>query len=334
MGKKNDSAGSASAAPSPSGGGVDWLKSREATLILIIAAVTLFLAIFKSEAFLDWKNFEAIANGMVYDLLMAAGLTLVLMVGGIDLSVGSVLALTGVSTTLLLKSGVPMLLAIPVGLLIAACIGGLSGFFVARARIAPFIVTLAMMSISRGAALVSTSGYYVSGLPESYLAISRLKILGIPLPFFIAIVCLIILELLVRMWRPLYQAFYIGMNYEAARLAGMPVRIVIFAVFVISAVLAGVAALFMTSRLGMGFSGFGMQAEMRAIAAAVIGGASMSGGSGSIIGAALGVILLALINNGFVMLNGSPNWQQAVSGLILLAAVAVDAYRRRKERRQ
>jgi ribose transport system permease protein len=114
----------------------------------------------------------------------------------------------------------------------------------------------------------------------------------------------------------------------------MPVRRVVFAVFVVSGLLAGLAALFMTSRLAMGYSAFGMQAEMRAIAAAVIGGASMTGGSGSIAGSALGVLLLALINNGFVLLNGSPNWQQAVSGLILLAAVAVDAYRRRKERRQ
>ncbi len=311
-----------------------WRTSREATLILVILAVAAFLAVFRPDAFLDWRNFEAIANGMVYDLLMAAGLTLVLMVGGIDLSVGSVLALSGVAATMMMKSGVPVYLAIPAGLAVAAVIGAFSGFLVARARIAPFIVTLAVMSMARGAALVLTSGYYVSGLPDSYIEISRMKIVGIPLPFLFTIVCLLILEALVRVWRPMHQAFYVGMNYEAARLSGMPVRRVAFAVFVVSAVLAGTAALFMTSRLAMGFSGFGMQAEMRAIAAAVIGGASMTGGSGSIVGSALGVLLLALINNGFVLLNGSPNWQQAVSGLILLAAVAVDAYRRRKERRQ
>lgn len=331
MAETTEAAGLAGGQPNS---GASWMKSREMTLLIIIFAVAFFLSIVKSEAFLDWKNFEAIANGMVYDLLMAAGLTLVLMVGGIDLSVGSVLALTGVATTLLMKNGVPVWGAIPVGLFIAALIGAFSGFFVARARIAPFIVTLAVMSISRGAALVLTSGYYVSGLPESYLEISRAKVLGIPLPFFLTIIFLIIIEVLVRLWRPLHQAFYIGMNYEAARLSGMPVRLVIFAVFVMSAVAAGLAALFMTSRLAMGYSGFGMQAEMRAIAASVIGGASMSGGSGSILGSSLGVILLALINNGFVLLNGSPNWQQAVSGLILLAAVAVDAFRRRKERKQ
>ncbi|MDR0361201.1 MAG: ABC transporter permease [Planctomycetota bacterium] len=314
--------------------GAPWVKSREATLLIVIAAVAIVLSIVRAEAFLDWKNFEAIANGMVYDLLMATGLTLVLMVGGIDLSVGSVLALTGVATTLMMKEGMAVYLAIPLGLLIAAAIGAFSGFFVARAKIAPFIVTLAVMSIARGAALVMTSGYYVSGLPESYLELSRDKVLYIPLPFLITVVFLVCVEVLIRYWRPLHQAFYIGMNYEAARLAGMPVRLVIFAVFIVSAVAAGMAALFMTSRLGMGFSGFGMSSEMRAIAAAVIGGASMSGGSGSVIGAALGVILLALINNGFVLLNGSPNWQQAVSGLILLAAVAVDAYRRRKERKE
>ncbi len=311
-----------------------WLKSREVTLVLVIIAVAVFLSVLRTDAFLDWKNFEAIANGMVYDLLMATGMTLVLMVGGIDLSIGSVLALTGVATTLMMKEGLPVYAAIPAGLVIAAVIGAFSGFFVARLRIAPFIVTLAVMSMARGAALVLTSGYYVSGLPDPYIEISRAKLAGIPLPFVFTIVFLLFVELLIRYWRPLHQAFYIGMNYEAARLSGMAVRLVVFSVFVISAVAAGLAAIFMTSRLGMGFSGFGLQSEMRAIAAAVIGGASMAGGSGSVIGAALGVILLALISNGFVLMHGSPNWQQAVSGLILLVAVAVDAIRRRKERQQ
>ncbi len=314
--------------------GAGWVKSREVTLVIVIAAVFVVLALVRSEAFLDFKNFEAIANGMVYDLLMATGLTLVLMVGGIDLSVGSVLALTGVATTLMMKEGLPVLLAIPLGLGIAAVAGAFSGFFVARARIAPFIVTLAVMSMARGAALVLTSGYYVSGLPESYLDLSRAKVVGIPLPFLFTVVFVLCVEALIRYWRPLHQAFYIGMNYEAARLSGMPVRKVIFAVFIISAVSAGLASLFMTSRLGMGFAGVGEGSVLRAFGAAFFGGACTPGGSGSAIGAALGVILLALINNGFVLLNGSPNWQQAVSGLILLAAVAVDAYRRRKERRQ
>ena len=125
--------------------GAGWGKSRETTLLIVIAASALLLSVFKPEAFLDWKNFEAIANGMVYDLLMATGLTLVLMVGGIDLSVGSVLALTGVATTLMMKEGVAVALAIPLGLAIAALSGAFSGLFVARARIAPFIVTLAAM---------------------------------------------------------------------------------------------------------------------------------------------------------------------------------------------
>ena len=116
-------------------------------------------------------------------------------------------------------------------------------------------------------------------------------------------------------------------------MSGLDVGAAIIVGYIISSSMAGVAALMMTSRLAMGFSGFGLLAELRAIAAAVIGGASFSGGEGSILGASMGVLLLALINNGFVLLNGPPDWQQAVSGIILLVAVGVDAYRRRKERR-
>jgi ribose transport system permease protein len=144
----------------------------------------------------------------------------------------------------------------------------------------------------------------------------------------------VVFNFLLGRWKPLNQAFFIGQNPAAAQLSGLPVTLVTFAAYVISSLLAGLAGIFMTSRLAMGFFQFGLGSELNAIAGAVIGGASFAGGSGNLLGTFLGVLLLALIRNGFVLLNGSPNWQGIVSGAIVFAAIAIDAFRRRKETRE
>lgn len=328
-----------STGPSPTRGAVSrFFKSRNATLLMINLAVAVFLAAMQPR-FLDPENLTSVIMGMTYDLLMAMGMTLVLILGGIDLSVGSVLGLTGVVVTMLLSSHVapvpiPVPIAVLVGLLVAAGCGALNGFAVARLKIAPFIVTLGMFAIARGLATVLTSGWYVSGLPDSYLVIGQGSLFGIPYPILITITILIVFNFLLRRWKPLNQAYYIGQNPSAAALSGIRVTLVTFFSYVISSVLAGVAAVFMTSRLAMGFFQFGLGSELNAIAGAVIGGASFAGGSGDLLGTFLGVLLLALIRNGFVLLNGSPNWQGIVSGAIVFLAIAIDAYRRRKETRE
>ncbi|MGL4649866.1 MAG: ABC transporter permease, partial [Caldilineaceae bacterium] len=210
----------------------------------------------------------------------------------------------------------------------------LNGFAVAVLKIAPFIVTLGMLTIDRGISTVLTSGWYVSGLPDAYLVLGQGAIAGIPLPIFVTLGILVIFGILLRTWKPLNQSYLVGQNPDAARLSGIRVTTVTFAAYVISSMLAGTAGIFMTSRLAMGFFQFGLGSELNAIAGAVIGGASFAGGSGSLVGTFLGVLLLALIRNGFVLLNGSPNWQSVVSGLIVFAAIAIDAYRRRNETRE
>ena len=309
-------------------------RSRESSLFLIILAAFLLLALLKGSIFLSLKNFEGITTGIVYDLLMAAGMTVVLILWGIDLSVGAVLALTSVITAMLLRAGLSVPLSVVLGLLCALAAGALNGICVARLKIAPFIVTLAVMSVARGTALVLSSGYFLSGLPESYKYISEGTFIGFPIPYFVVLLVLVILHLLLKNWKFLNQAFYVGTNPQSAVLSGINANLVTFVGYLISSLMAGIAAIFMSSKLAMGFSQFGQLAELRAIAAAVIGGASFTGGSGSILGATLGVILIAIISNGFVLLNGSPNWQQAVSGIILLVAVGVDALRRRREGRE
>ena len=309
-------------------------RSRESSLFLIIIAAFLLLALLKGNIFLSLNNFEGITTGITYDLLMAAGMTVVLILWGIDLSVGAVLALTSVITAMLLRAGVSIPLSVALGLLCSLGAGALNGFCVSRLKIAPFIVTLAVMSVARGIALVLSSGYFLSGLPESYTHISEGTFIGLPIPYFVVLFVLVVLHLLLKNWKFLNQAFYVGTNPQSAVLSGINANLVTFVGYLISSLMAGIAAIFMSSKLAMGFSQFGQLAELRAIAAAVIGGASFTGGSGSILGATLGVILIAIISNGFVLLNGSPNWQQAVSGIILLVAVGVDAIRRRREGRE
>ncbi|HCS36101.1 MAG TPA: ABC transporter permease [Sphaerochaeta sp.] len=291
------------------------------------------MTIARPGIFFTSQNFEAILNGMVFDLLTAAGMTVAFILWGIDLSVGSVLALTSVITAMSLRADLGIFLSLFIGIGVAIIAGLVNGFLIGKFKIAPFIVTLAMYSIARGFAVVLTSGYYLSQLPANFITIGRMKVAGIPFPVLFVIVVLIILELLLKKHDFFHQMYFVGNNPMASSLSGINTKKILLIGYMISSLLAGFAGILMTSRLAMGFSGFGQLAETRAIAAAVIGGASFAGGSGSILGASLGVLLLALINNGFVLLNGSPNWQQAVSGIILLVAVGVDAYRRRNERR-
>ena len=315
-----------------------FFKSRTTTLLLINLAVAALLSVLQPR-FLDPDNLTSMFMGMTYDLLMAMGMTLVLILGGIDLSVGSVLALAGVVITMLLSNQVmsfpvPVPLAVLAGLVVAMTCGALNGLGVAKLKIAPFIVTLGMFAIARGLATVLTSGWYISGLPDAYLTIGQGAVSGIPFPIIITLAILVVFNYLLKHWKPLNQAFYIGQNPDAAALSGIRVTLVTFFGYVISSTLAGVAAVFMTSRLAMGFFQFGLGSELNAIAGAVIGGASFAGGAGNLLGTFLGVLLLAQIRNGFVLLNGSPNWQGVVSGAIVFLAIAVDAYRRRHETRE
>lgn len=305
-------------------------QGRQLTLVLIIIAIVVIMTIIKGNHFLSRSNLETILVGSSYDLLLACGMTFVLMLGGIDLSVGSVLAFVGVVVTLLLQNGVSVVLAIVAGLLIASAIGACNGVLIAKFNTSPFVTTLSSMSIFRGLCYVLTSGYFVNKLPSSYLSLGRGSVLGIPNIIIIPIVIAIIFGILLTRHKLFKQMFYVGSNPDAAYLSGISSPKIIILGYMLCSTMAGVSAILMTSRLAMGYAGFGIAAEMRAIAAAVIGGASMHGGEGSLIGTALGVLLVALINNVFIMVNGSPNWQGAISGIILLVAVTIDLLRTNK----
>lgn len=309
------------------------VNNREGTLIITIAVIFVAMCILKGELFYARSNIEAIFSNLAYDLLLACGMTFVIMLGGVDLSVGAVLALSGIICTLMIQKGINIVLAVGLGILFGGAIGAVNGILVSKANVAPFVATLGSQSICRGACYVLTSGYFVAGLTDAYTNIGRGSLLGVPNKILVSITIMLLLALLSRRFRPLRSMFYVGGNRQAAFISGIPSGLTIILGYMISGLMAGIAAILMTSSLGMGHAGYGISFEMKAISAAVIGGADMHGGAGSFLGTALGVILVALVNNVFIMFNGSPNWSSAISGLMLLAAVAFDALRRRRKPR-
>ena len=309
------------------------VNNREGTLIITIAVIFVAMCILKGELFYARSNIEAIFSNLAYDLLLACGMTFVIILGGVDLSVGAVLALSGIICTLMIQKGINIVLAVGLGILFGGAIGAVNGILVSKANVAPFVATLGSQSICRGACYVLTSGYFVAGLTDAYTNIGRGSLLGVPNKILVSITIMLLLALLSRRFRPLRSMFYVGGNRQAAFISGIPSGLTIILGYMISGLMAGIAAILMTSSLGMGHAGYGISFEMKAISAAVIGGADMHGGAGSFLGTALGVILVALVNNVFIMFTGSPNWSSAISGLMLLAAVAFDALRRRRKPR-
>lgn len=309
------------------------VNNREGTLIITIAVIFVAMCILKGELFYARSNIEAIFSNLAYDLLLACGMTFVIILGGVDLSVGAVLALAGIICTLMIQKGINIVLAVGMGIFFGGAVGAVNGILVSKANVAPFVATLGSQSICRGTCYVLTSGYFVAGLTDTYTNIGRGSLLGVPNKILVSITIMLLLALLSRRFRPLRSMFYVGGNRQAAFISGIPSGLTIILGYMISGLMAGIAAILMTSSLGMGHAGYGISFEMKAISAAVIGGADMHGGAGSFLGTALGVILVALVNNVFIMFNGSPNWSSAISGLMLLAAVAFDALRRRRKPR-
>lgn len=321
------------------------MNSRLSLLVLVNLAIFVTLAVLRPESFFNWMNIKAVMSLMTYDLLLAVGMTLVLILGGLDLSVGGVLALTSVVMALMMRGDIPVVWGLSAGFGVAVICGAVNGILVEKAGILPFLVTLGTMAITRGLATVATSGQYISFPMASawFLDFGHAEIplwhsstgmtYGFPVPLLLVFIVISVVGWLMRNWRPFAQMFLVGENVATARLSGLSVAKLTISGYIICSLFAWLAAVLMISSNRIGYANYGVQSELRALAAAVVGGASMAGGAGSIWGTFLGVLLLALIGNGFVLLNGNPNWQQACVGLVLVAAVGIDALRTIKARR-
>lgn len=310
---------------------------RETTIILIIIAIGIILSIM-SPHFLTVDNFMSTAIGLSTDGIIVVGMTIVLVSGGFDFSAGSIVSLSSVTVGVLYLFGINIWLASVVALAAGLLCGLLNGFFIGKVGLNPFITTFAVMGITGGGSYVLTQGSPVSlfGAPDSFLFLGQGKLLGIPFIVIVFVIIAIIGNFMMKRSEPLRKIFYTGSNEKTALLSGIDTGRVKVEVYLLIAVLSSIAGILSIARFTVATpaTGLGADASMRAISAAIIGGASLSGGEGTILGSVLGVILLNLINNGLILLNVPVYWQDFVNGVILISAVTLDYLSHHKQKRR
>lgn len=283
-----------------------------------------------NPAFFGFENLINILRATSFTFIIGIGMTMVLVAAGLDLSVGSVMALGGCVGGFALGAGLPVPVAILAGVLAGAVIGALNGAIVVWLRIPPFVTTLGMFYMARGLVMGSTRGVPIYPLPPSFNAIGQTSVAGIPSIVFVAAVLGVVADFVLK--RTTYgRAIYaIGGNEETARLSGLPVRGVKLSLYGITAALAAFTGLLQSARLGSVQPNIGQGVELEVIAAVIIGGTSLFGGAGTILGTFVGALFMGVLANGMSLVRVSPYWQQLVTGALIIVAVAVDQYRRRR----
>jgi ribose transport system permease protein len=302
------------------------LQNRVFTLGLTIALLCAVTAAVHPTTFPTVGNFSQILLNLSIDAIVAVGMMILLIGGMFDLSVGSVVALSGgLAGYLMVYHEANFLIAIGAGLGAALLVGYLNGVLIARAGINPMIQTLAMMGIVRGFALM-LSGAGIQNFPYEFIYIGQSKLLKLQAPVWWMLGTLLLFAFLTNRTVFFRRFYYIGGNEKAARLSGIRVdRMKIWA-FVLSAGLAGLAGILLSSRLGAALSTSGRGLELRVITAVILGGASLSGGQGRIWGAFLGALFMAIVNNVLILSRVSGYWQEVILGVILIVAVGVDQW--------
>lgn len=308
------------------------LAQREMSVFLIIVAAVIIVQIIQPK-FLNPNNLRSIALSVSIDGLFSIGLCLALILGGIELSVGGVAAMTCVLTGYLTLSGVNIWLACIISFIAGLFIGLFNGFMVSKVGLPPFIVTLGMMNLSRGVAYILTEGspLSLSGyLPDSFRFLATGSIGGVPMLFLIFIIVAVIAHVLLKKSNVCRNIFYVGSNENAAKLSAINVDKVKISVYITVTLLSTLAGILSLGRFNVATPELSVGAETTAISAAVIGGTSFTGGVGSILGTFLGIVLLKVVNSALVMLNVSVYWQDFVQGAILVLAVTMDYVTHRK----
>ncbi len=316
---------------------------RKYAIVFILLAMLIAMT-FLSEAFLTWRNLLNIVRQISVVGLIAIGVTMVIITGGIDLSSGSVLALAAVVATSLAQRldwadikfpglDVPIIVPVVAALAVGALCGLVNGSLIANFKIPPFIATLGMMTVARGFALIY-SERPVSGLRDDYNFIGQGYIppgapFGIPVPIIILLVVAFATHILLNNTRFGRHIYALGGNEQAARISGINIGRVKIGVYTIAGLLAGLSGLVLSSRIGSGQPGLGLGYELDAIASAVIGGTSLSGGIGTIWGTIVGALIIGVLNNGLDLLNVSAYWQTIVKGSIIVIAVIIDERKNR-----
>ena len=307
------------------------LRFQSLFALLVMIAIMSFL----SDKFLTVDNGWNVMRQISVNVCISMGMTLVILTGGIDLSVGSILAFSGAFAAGLLKNGIEIpalnlfigftfIGALVAGIAAGSALGTINGLAITRFKVPPFVATLAMLTMARGLTMLWTGGFPVTGLGETFAFIGTGWFAGIPMPVWITAILVILMVVLTRR-TPFGRYIYaIGGNEDAAFLSGIQVDRIKTRVYILAGALSAVGGLIVTSRLDSAQPNAGMGFELDSIAAVVIGGTSLSGGKGSVLGTVQGALIIGVLNNSLVLLNVSPFWQQVIKGLVILLAVITD----------
>lgn len=290
-------------------------------LLLLIIIVSIL-----NPSFLSITNIFNVLRQVSISAIIAFGMTFVILTGGIDLSVGSTLALTGAIAASLLAGGMDPILTMGIALILGLILGAVNGVIITKGKVAPFIATLATMTIYRGLTLVFTEGRPISGLGDHYVfqLFGKGYFLGFPIPVVTMVIAFFILYFILQKTTFGRRVYAVGGNEEAAKLSGINTDRVKIAVYAITGFLAALSALILTSRLNSAQPTAGESYELDAIAAVVLGGTSLNGGKGWIFGTLIGALIIGVLNNGMNLIGVSSFWQQVVKGIVILLAVLMD----------
>ena len=307
------------------GAGKNWIQTY--MLIFIVIGLGLVLSVI-SNNFLTTTNLLNVVRQIAINGILALGMTIVCLTGGIDLSVGSIVAFSGIITAGCLRDyNLPTAVIILIAIAVGGLLGLYNGYFVAYWNAAPFVVTLSMMTIARGMTYVYSDGRPISNLPAGFLVLGKGSVLGIPLPTVILILVFVLASVMLTKLKFGRYIYAVGGNEHAAMVSGINVKRIKMMVYVLSGIACGIASIILTARVSAGLPTAGSGYELDAIAATVIGGTSLSGGRGRLWGTMVGAILLGIVNNGLDLLNVSSFYQQIVKGLIILGAILIDSKR-------
>ncbi|MCL4639851.1 MULTISPECIES: ABC transporter permease [Olivibacter] len=309
---------------------------------LIALVLMCVILSFLSDKFLTPANGWNVLRQISVNICISVGMTLIILTAGIDLSVGSILAFSGAVVAGLLKFGIEMpsydlyvgftlLGGVLSGLLVGAALGAFNGLVITKFKVPPFVATLAMLTIARGFTMLWTKGYPISSLGKEFAYIGTGWFLGVPVLVWIA--ALIVIGAIILTNRTAFGKYIyaIGGNENAARLSGININRVKIWVYTLAGILAAIGGIMVTSRLNSAQPNAGLSYELDSIAAVVIGGTSLAGGRGTIAGTVLGAMIIGILNNGLVLMDVSPFWQQVVKGAVILLAVMIDKANHKEE---
>ncbi|MBM7687523.1 ribose ABC transporter permease [Enterococcus ureilyticus] len=290
-------------------------------LVALVIVVTVL-----NPSFITPNNLLNLLRQVSINALIAFGMSFVILTGGIDLSVGSTLALSGALTAGLIANGISPILAMLFGMILGAFLGMVNGLLITKGKMAPFIATLATMTIYRGATLVYTDGNPITGIGKSFIFqfMGKGYLFGVPFPIIVMLVFFFLLYMLLHKTAFGKKTYAVGGNLKAAEIAGVKTDRIQIIIYTISGLMASISGIILTSRLNSAQPTAGQSYEMDAIAAVVLGGTSLSGGKGRLFGTLIGVLIIGTINNGLNLLGVSSFYQQIVKGLVIIVAVLLD----------